>query len=149
MSERHKRPGAWSHEKLEAFRSFVDGFVSHSRNLAHRRGDLWEPRMDVYETQEAVVIKLSLPGVQAGDVRVRFEGDTVTISGRREAARDAGMVAYHLMEIPNGFFERRVSIRKPINPEAAGAEYRDGFLWLRIPKVQVRVHRVHSLRIRL
>ena len=148
MTQR-KKGGGWSPDRLEGFRQFMDSFASHSRGLAQRRSDVWEPPMDVYETHEAVVIKMSLPGVKPGDVRVRFDGDTVTISGHRVAPREPGMVAYHLMEIRNGYFERSVVVRRPIDPQGTGAQYEAGFLWIRIPKVQARVHHVYCVNIRL
>jgi HSP20 family protein len=105
--------------------------------------------MDVFETDAAVVLKLSLPGVKACDVRITYEGDVVTISGCREAEPEPDLVAYHRMEIRNGYFERRVIIQKPINPEEAEAEYRNGFLKLSIPKTSAPKQRVYTLKIRL
>ena len=58
-----------------------------------------------------------------GNVRVLFDGDVVTIAGHRQAVREPGLVAYHQMEIRNGYFERRMIIRVPVDPEAATAQY--------------------------
>jgi len=96
-----------------------------------------------------VVVKIELPGVKVCDLRVRFEGDAVTIRGYRDAPREAGVTAYHQMEIRHGYFERSIIVREPINPEATEAEYREGFLWLRIPKAVGRTRRVYSIRLRL
>ena len=136
-------------DEFEIFRRWVDDFFGSSRSVAGPRGEAWVPPTDVYETHEEVVIKMSLPGIKTANVQVRFEGDVVTISGYRESPTEAGLVAYHRMEIRNGRFERTVVIHKPLNPEAATAQYRDGFLWIRIPKVAARAHEVYALRIRL
>ncbi len=136
-------------DESEVFRRWMDEFFGFSRPVARQGGEAWVPPTDIYETEQDVVIKMSVPGIKTQNVRVLFDGDVVTISGYRESPPEAGLVAYHRMEIRNGYFERRVVIHRPINPEAATAQYRDGFLWIQIPKVGVRVHRVYALRLRL
>lgn len=134
---------------FDQFRHMAEGFFGSSRGLQNRRGDAWEPPMDVFETDTAVVLKLSLPGVNACDVRITYEGDVVTVCGHREAEPEPDLVAYHRMEIRNGYFERRVIIQKPIDLQNADAEYKDGFLKLSIPKARTRKQRVYTLKIRL
>ncbi len=136
-------------DEFEVFRRWMDDFFGPLQPEVRRAGDAWTPPMDVYETHQEVVIKLSVPGMKSGHVHVHFEGDRVTISGYRDCPPEVGVSAYHRMEICSGRFERQVVIHKPIDPEAASAQYRDGFLWIRIPKVGVRVHPVYALRIRL
>jgi HSP20 family protein len=136
-------------DPYQSFRNIVEGFAGRSRGLSGPAGDAWEPPMDVYETHEKIVIKLSLPGVKACDVHVLFNGDTVTISGHRNLPRESGTVAYHQMEIRSGYFERRVVIQKPFEPQEASAQYRDGFLTIYIPKTRARAHTVYSLRLRI
>lgn len=119
------------------------------RRFSRGKGDAWEPPMDVFETEEAVVIKLSLPGIDVSDVRIRYEGDLVTICGQREAPSESNLTAYHRMEIRNGYFERQVLIQKAINPEKASAEYTDGFLRLTIPKTEEKRETVYTLKIQL
>lgn len=136
-------------DELEVFRRWMDDFFGLPERVGSRAGEAWTPAMDVYETHDEIVIKLSVPGMKSGHIHVHFEGDVVTISGYRECPPEAGVAAYHRMEIPNGRFERRVAIRKPVDPEGASAQYRDGFLWICIPKVGVRAHTVYTLGIRL
>lgn len=119
------------------------------RRFSRGKGDAWEPPMDVFETEEAVVIKLSLPGIDVSDVKIRYEGDLVTIYGQREAPSEPDLTAYHRMEIRNGYFERQVLIQKAINPEQASAEYDDGFLRLIIPLAEEKPERVYTLKIQL
>jgi len=143
------RLSAKARDPHEAARRLSENLLHGSREFMRRRSDLWEPPMDVYETGAHVVIKMELPGVKACDLRVRFEGDAVTIRGYRDVPCEAGVTAYHQMEIRHGYFERSVIVRKPINPEATEAEYREGFLWLRIPKAAGRTRQLYSIRLRL
>jgi len=149
MRQHQQRLRVGGRDEFEAFRRWIDEFFGPLRTVTGRGGEAWVPPTDVYETREAVVIKMSLPGIKTGNVQVRFEGDLVTISGYRDSPPEEGLVAYHRMEIRNGRFERTIVIHTPVDPECATAQYRDGFLWLRIPKVAARVHQVYALRIRL
>ncbi|MFP4026620.1 MAG: Hsp20/alpha crystallin family protein [Candidatus Brocadiia bacterium] len=138
-----------SRDEFDAFRRLVDGFLEPSKRASRGRNDAWAPPMDVYETESDVVMKVSLPGVCACNIEVKFEGKTITIRGYRAAAHEPDIVAYHQMEIRSGRFERRVIIRKPLDPKKATAEYEDGFLMIRIPKISKAVTRAYSFKIRL
>ena len=134
-------------EQIEAeVDRLFDEVIPPRRWLPLRHIRVWRPPTDVYETHENVVIKMSVPGIRKADVRVSFDGEEIIISGYRTASHDAHVMAYHQMEIRNGWFERRVVIRKPINSEAATADYRDGFLWIRVPKGRGVARRVITIR---
>ena len=119
------------------------------RSLRRPRGDVWHPPTDVYETDQEIVIKMCLPGVRASQVAVEFSGEAVTICGVRRAADLRSVRAYHQMEIRNGYFERRVVVRRPFDPHAARWRYEDGFLYVTPPKAGQPVVHVMSVNIRL
>ncbi len=149
MSDTDRRIKVKAKKHFEKIRKMVDGVLGESRSFSSRRSDAWEPPMDVYETHEAIVLKLSLAGIKASDVRIKYEDDVVTICGEREAESEPDLVAYHRMEIRNGYFERSVLVQKPVDPASATAEYSDGFLKVSIPKVKERKQRVYTLRVEL
>jgi HSP20 family protein len=136
-------------DDFEALRHMMDEFFGSHRHVSLRSRDVWVPPTDVYETQTHIVIKMSVPGIKTSDVRVRFGREGVSISGYRCPTHEPALTAYHQMEIRNGYFERRVIIHKPVNPADTTAEYRDGFLWIRIPKAGVPIERSVTIRIRL
>ena len=127
----------------------MDEFFGGKRARWTRSRDVWVPPTDVYETRTDIVIKMSVPGINAGSIRVSFGREGVAVSGYREPPSEPGIVAYHQMEIRNGYFERRVVIHKPINPDGTAAEYRNGFLWIRIPKAAAHMDRAFTIRIKL
>lgn len=149
MSDKEYQVRVQARDRSEKILHMIEGFFGNSRGLCRGRGDAWEPPMDVYETRDAVIMRMSLPGVDAGDIRIAYDGDVITISGHREAEPEPDLVAYHRMEIRNGYFERRVVIQNPINPEKAEAEYRDGFLKIRLPKTSDERRRTYKLKIQL
>jgi HSP20 family molecular chaperone IbpA len=80
---------------------------------------------------------------------VEFNVDSIVVSGYREAGKEDGLVAYHQMEIRNGYFERCIMIQQPTVPENSTAEYSEGFLVIRIPKAKRRIHKVYAVRFQI
>ncbi len=134
-------------ENKSPFHKFLDDFYSMRRTVRGRRGDVWQPPTDVYETERDIVIKVSLPGVRADDVRVNCNGEVISIRGVRRGPDRDTVRTYHQMEIRNGYFERRIAIHKPFDPRKAHGEYRDGFLFVFIPKAPEPVRHVVAIRV--
>jgi HSP20 family protein len=108
---------------------------------------IWTPALDMYETDDAVVLLLELSGVEADQTDVHVEPHRLTVSGvRREQhgpyAPDERR-SYHALEIPYGRFERSIHLPAGIDTEAAQANYRDGLLEIRLPKRVARQVRVN------
>jgi HSP20 family protein len=98
----------------------------------------WSPALDMYETQDAIVVLLDLAGVEADKTEVHTQPHLLTVRGvRRE--RHGRYVAdeqrsYHALEIPYGRFERTVHLPPGTDTDAASARYRDGLLEITLPK---------------
>jgi HSP20 family protein len=94
----------------------------------------WSPRMDISESADAVTITAELPGMSKGDIEIELTGDSLSISGERKPAPQAGAEQLHRAERPHGPFSRSFSIGVPVNTEGATAKLADGVLTLEIPK---------------
>jgi HSP20 family protein len=97
------------------------------------RSNVWSPPTDVYEMEEAYVVRVEIAGMHEDDYEVLLENDTLLISGSRSDIPDRR--AYQQMEIRFGKFATAVSIPGPVNEDRARAEYKDGFLTVVLPKV--------------
>ncbi|MEP6753890.1 MAG: Hsp20/alpha crystallin family protein [Chthonomonadales bacterium] len=100
----------------------------------------WQPRVDVYETPEAIVVKAEISGVKADSLNVVLGGDdrVLTISGERyekDADRSSRIRCYQL-EINFGPFERQIMLPADsrIKRDEIVATSRDGFLVITLPK---------------
>lgn len=99
---------------------------------------VWEPALDMYETDGEFVVLLDIAGVDADQTEVKAEPNLLTIRGvRRE--RHSPVVTdeqrnYHALEIPYGHFERTVQLPPGLDTAAARANYRDGLLEVTLPK---------------
>jgi len=94
----------------------------------------WTPACDIYEDEEAVMLRFELAGVEPKDVDVRFENGVLTIKGERKLERDDKRGNYHRIERPYGTFTRSFSLPGTLDPERIKAEAKTGVLQIALPK---------------
>lgn len=109
-------------------------FMSIKKPMYSFYNETWQPPTDVYETENEIVIKMSISGVNPQDVSIVLEGDTLIISGKRLDSSSDKKTCFHLMEIRYGYFERSLVLPKYIDENKIEASYKDGFLQINIPK---------------
>jgi HSP20 family protein len=94
----------------------------------------WAPPVDIYETEDAIVLKAELPGIDPKDVEVRVEDNTLYLKGERNYEKDVNEQNYHRIERSYGSFARSFTLPNSISAEKVKAEYKDGLLTLTMPK---------------
>jgi len=100
-------------------------------------GESWRPNINVYESAEALIICVDLAGMSPDAIQVFFQDDALTIQGSRPRPlpdSHEGNLSVHVMEIDAGDFCRRIELAESIDRERVAANYRDGYLWVTIPK---------------
>jgi len=78
--------------------------------LTGNREPSWEPPTDVIETDDEILILVALPGVDPDEVEASLEGGTLVISGRRTLPAELRNARILRLELPQGRFERRISL---------------------------------------
>lgn len=91
--------------------------------------------IDLYEESGNVIAKMNLPGVQANELEVAVEDDTLTVTGSREEEKETDKKDYYSKEIRRGSFSRSVSLPSQVDAEKTVAEYKDGVLVVSMPVV--------------
>ncbi len=94
----------------------------------------WAPPVDIYETENELVVKADLPDVNEKDLDVRVENNILTIRGERKFEQTVSEDNYLRIERAYGSFSRSFSLANTVNTEAIKAEYRNGVLTVRVPK---------------
>ncbi len=94
----------------------------------------WAPPVDIYETENELVLKADLPGLQDKDIDVRVENNMLTIRGERKFEKDVNEDNYFRVERATGPFTRSFSLPNTVSSESVRAEYRNGVLTLHLPK---------------
>ena len=116
----------------ETLRGFFTDVPAHNK--------FWQPRVDVHETADEIIVKAEISGVKPDRLSVVLSSDdrVLTISGERheeDAERDGRIRCYQL-EITFGQFERQVLLPTDVrvDRDRIKAICRDGFLVVRLPK---------------
>jgi HSP20 family protein len=94
----------------------------------------WNPAVDIFESDNEIVIKAELPGVNAKDIEVSFENNVLILKGERRFEKETKEENYHRVERAYGNFSRAFSVPFPVNGDNATAEYKDGVLKVVLPK---------------
>ena len=94
----------------------------------------WAPPVDIYETENDIVLKAELPGMDPKDVEVKVEDNTLYLKGERKFEKEVMNENYHRVERSYGSFARSFSLPNSISAEKVKAEFKDGLLTLTLPK---------------
>lgn len=94
----------------------------------------WAPSVDIYETEQELVVKADLPEVDEKDLDVHVENNVLSIRGERKFDNTTSEDNYLRVERPYGPFSRSFSLANTVNTDAIKAEYHNGVLKLTIPK---------------
>ena len=101
-----------------------------------RRGGLMRPSVDVVETDDTVVVKAELPGMEPKDVDISVSGDKLTIKGERKAEKEEKGKTFYRMERCYGSFCRTVELPVSVEADKAKADYKNGVLEITLPKTE-------------
>lgn len=93
----------------------------------------WTPPVDFYETADAFVLTIELPGLSREQVDIQAEESRVVIRGER-ASGQVSCEQYHRVERGHGRFSRAFMLPEPIDVDAVTADLKDGLLTLAMPK---------------
>ena len=100
-------------------------------------GNGWAvPAVDMYQTDNEVVVKAALPGMKADDVQLNVTGEVLTIKGEIKQKDEVKEKAYHLREQRWGMFERSVILPTEVVADKAKADFENGILTISLPKAE-------------
>ena len=119
-------------DPLAGIRLFEDAFT---RLLSEpRAGRPWSPAVDIFETEDDLVLKADVPEVDLKDIDVRVENQTLSLSGERKFEKEDTGKGYHRIERSYGQFTRSFSLPSTVDTEKVAAEYHNGVLTVKLPK---------------
>ncbi len=108
---------------------------------------VWRPPTDVYETEDSMVVKVEIAGVEKDAFHLEFSRNVLIVRGRRSQKLGISQVSYHRMEIKYGEFEVEFALPLGLDQDRTTAHYRDGFLTITIPKEDTQITRSVSIDI--
>ena len=105
-----------------------------ARPLEEATALLLRPSLDISEGRKAYTLRVEVPGIEAGDVTLEVEDDTLRIRGEKRQEREEGDEDYHCVERSYGRFERVLSLPEDADPDGIDAKFKNGILKVRIQK---------------
>jgi HSP20 family protein len=121
-----------THDPFAAMRVFEDAVT---RMLSEpRTARPWSPPVDIYETENELVVKADLPAVRQEDIDVRVENETLTIKGERRFEQTENGKGFHRIERSYGTFVRSFAVPATVDTEQVAAAYDNGVLTITLPK---------------
>jgi len=94
----------------------------------------WAPAVDIYETENELVVTADLPGMSEKDLDVRVENNMLTIRGERKFEKSVKEDNFLRIERAYGSFMRSFSLPTTVNSDAIKADYHDGVLTVKMAK---------------
>ncbi len=94
----------------------------------------WSPAVDIYETENELVLTAELPGVEEKDVEIKVEDNTLSLRGERKFEKETREENYHRIERAYGSFYRSFSLPNYVDQDKISAEYENGLLKVHMPK---------------
>jgi HSP20 family protein len=96
----------------------------------------WVPAVDIYETKDAIVLNVELPGVSKEEISLEVKDNTLTLRGEKKMEKDVKEESYHRMERTYGSFMRAFTLPSTVQQEKVKARFKDGILEVSIPKAE-------------
>jgi HSP20 family protein len=123
-------------------------FFKDAKPLGYRSDQCFHPPMDIYETEDDLVVVMEIAGMRTEDIHVFFEKDLLSIAGKRTEVSAAPKTRLHQMEIDYGDFERTLHIPFPLKIDEIRANYRGGFLIVTVPKRKESISKTVEVTVR-
>jgi HSP20 family protein len=116
-------------------RAFEDVFAGRSEDK-ELTPSAWAPSVDIYETENELVLTAEVPGIAEKDIEIRIEDNTLQLKGERKFEKETKEENYHRIERSYGSFYRAFTLPNSIDPDSIKAEHENGVLRITMPKRQ-------------
>lgn len=114
-------------------RLFDDAFT---RPLSMAGSNWSVPAVDMYQTDNEVVVRAALPGIKADEVQINVTGEVLTLKGEVKQKEEVKEKAYHIREQRWGMFERSILLPTDVVADKAKADFENGILTITLPKAE-------------
>lgn len=103
------------------------------------------PAIDMYQNEDDLIVKASLPGLTKDDVDITVTDGVLTLRGEYKTNEDKAS-SYHLREHHYGIFERSLSLPTDVEVDKAKAEFENGILTITLPKAEAVKPKMISIK---
>ncbi|MEH2174682.1 Hsp20/alpha crystallin family protein [Nostoc sp.] len=131
-------------QELNALERHINGLLGDTKVPSARleKGFIRVPAAELYETDDAIHLKLELPGLEAKDLDIQVTQDAVHISGERKSETQTQDKGITKSEFYYGKFQRVIPLSARVQNTNVTADYKDGILNLTLPKTEQETNKV-------
>ncbi|WP_375473008.1 Hsp20/alpha crystallin family protein [uncultured Nostoc sp.] len=131
-------------QELNALERHINGLLGDTKVPSARleKGFIRVPAAELHETDDAIHLKLELPGLEAKDLDIQVTQDTVHISGERKSETKTQDKGITKSEFYYGKFQRVIPLSARVQNTNVTADYKDGILNLTLPKTEQEKNKV-------
>jgi len=97
---------------------------------------VWQPRVDITESDENYEVIAEIPGLTKKDIKISLDKNVLTISGEKKSEEKVEDKDYHRVERACGRFERLFTLPEDVKSDQIKAKYQNGLLTVEIPKAE-------------
>ncbi len=127
-----KRWTPW--QELENMNRQLSNLLGDSSFDAASEAGQWAPRVDIRETDDALLVQAELPGIEKKDIHLEVKDGILTLSGERRYEKDVKEENVHRVERAYGKFFRSFSLPTNVDADKVNAAMKNGVLEVRLPK---------------
>jgi HSP20 family protein len=128
-----------------SFRFFEDALSDLIQEPASGRP--WTPAVDIFETENELVVKADLPEVKLENISIQLEKGILSLKGERKFEHKEDKAGFHRLERSYGAFARNFSIPETVDAEKVNAAFKDGVLTIQLPKKEMAKPRAIQVNI--
>jgi HSP20 family protein len=110
------------------------GAASSQPNREEMLNGAWNPKVDIFENKDHLVLEADLPGMNREDFELNFENNVLTLKGERRFEKKTEGDNYHRVERAYGSFTRSFTLPPTVTADGAEAEFKNGILYVSLPK---------------
>ncbi|MFO0945522.1 MAG: Hsp20/alpha crystallin family protein [Planctomycetota bacterium] len=122
-------------EMDQAFDRFLGDLWPSKGPFAEWMEGAWAPSLDVKETDDEIVVRAEIPGVDPKDLEITLSGDTLTLAGKKEEKTEKKEENFHHTECSFGEFRRTLRLPATVDTEKVTAEHNNGVVTIHVKKV--------------
>jgi HSP20 family protein len=131
-------------DEYPGLRLFQD---SLSRLFSEPASRPWSPPVDIFETDNDLVLKADVPDIDPKNVAIQLENGTLTLKGERKFEEQKNGKGFHRIERSYGAFTRAFSLPETVDGEKVKADYKNGVLTITLPKKELAKPRTINVEI--
>ena len=147
VPERHEQDDPFILLRREIDSLFDNFFSGVNRGPFENRQGIFNPKVDVTETDKDIKVRAELPGMDEKDVEVSLNKDTLTIRGEKKAEKEHEGKAYYRMERSYGSFSRTIPLPVEVDTDKIEAQLKKGVLTVTLPKSAKAVDKTKKISV--